>query len=288
MKLYYRISDKSYEKPKLIGATKEVCLMNFCRVFKYSIFDCNPPEIRVIADRCERPTIKMLADSGLPYTLTDKGNAGSFRVALELAIEEAADDEPVYFCEDDYLHLDKAPQLIAEGIKRAEYLTLYDHPDKYTRDYDGGEISKVIKTTSCHWRYTASTCMTFASRPKILKEDLEIWKEFTDGDHPHDHFIFQKLAKEKRRRLAVCLPGAACHTDLTYSGRMHHMLVEPWAIEMMVVQREDDIWENLRDWAPEKAASFLQMKEAMLGERQGWERLIALDALHKQSLIGPI
>src|SRR5205809_219162 len=100
MKLYYRISDKSYEKQKLIGATKEVCLMNFCRVFHNFIFG-GSPQIRIIADRCERPTIKMLADAGLPFTMTDKGNAGSFRVALDLAIEEAADDEPVYFCEDD-------------------------------------------------------------------------------------------------------------------------------------------------------------------------------------------
>jgi hypothetical protein len=261
--------------------------MNFCRVFHELIFG-DYPQIRVIADRCERTTIKMLAESGLPYTVTDKGNAGSLMLTLELALEECADDEPFYVCEDDYLHLDKAPDLIVEGVRRAEYVTLYDHPDKYTRDYDGGEISKVIKTASSHWRYTASTCMTFASKPKILKEDLAIWKEFTEGDHPHDHFIFQKLAKEKRRRLAVCIPGAACHTDLTYSGRMHHMLVEPWAIEMMAVQREEEIWENLGNWAPEKAASFLQMKEAMLTERKGWERLIALDALHKQSLIGPI
>jgi hypothetical protein len=187
----------------------------------------------------------------------------------------------VYFCEDDYLHLQKSPVLLKEGSKRADYVTLYDHPDKYTHFYDGGELSKVIKTPSSHWRYTASTCMTFGTKAGILKEDMEIWKEFTDGDHPHDHFIFKKLSENKRRRLAVCIPGAACHTDLTFSGRVHHLMIEPWAIEMMIAQREDDIEARL----PNMPESFKETKDSLLANRTGWERLIALDALHKEASI---
>lgn len=283
MKLYYRISDKSYEKQKLLGATKEVCLTNFCRVFEKIIFENveNPnviPPIRIIADRCSRDTLKMLRSTGIPLIITDYGNAGSLRYALDLAIKENQDDELVYFCEDDYLHLDNAPIFLQEGIKRADYVTLYDHPDKYTSMYDGGEISKVIKTTSSHWRYTASTCMTFGTKVKTLKDDMEIWNEFISGDHPHDHFIFRKLSEEKKRRLIVCIPGVACHTDLTFSGRVHHVLIDPWAIEMMIHQREHDI----EQCSFSKSESFQQLKESMIKERTGWNRLVALDALFKQ------
>lgn len=287
MRLYYRISDRGYTKPKLLGATKEVCLMNFCRVFADLIFqkDKQPPPVRIIADRCEPKTLQMLSGSGLPVTVTDKGNAGSLRVALNLALEECSEDETVYFCEDDYLHLPKAPVALAEGIRRADYVTLYDHPDKYTHFYDGGEISKVIKTASSHWRYTASTCMTFATKPKILRADMPIWEEFTSEDHPHDHFIFKKLFEQSRRRLAVCIPGLACHTDMTFSGRVSHMLIEPWAIEMMMEQRERDIAFNLSKMTESKRADFLEMKSALLESRTGWEKLIALDALFKQTSI---
>jgi hypothetical protein len=279
MKLYYRISDNSYEKQKLMGTTKEVCLANFCKAFVDVIFanmsNGQPPPIRIIADRCNNNTMKLLHSTGLPVITTDYGNAGSLKAALDMAIKDEAEDELVYFCEDDYLHIGKSPTLLQEGIKRADYVTLYDHPDKYTRLYDGGEYSKVIKTDSSHWRYTTSTCMTFGTKVKTLKQDMDVWNEFISGDHPHDHFIFKKLTEEKRRRLAVCIPGAACHTDLTFSGKANHVLMEPWAIEMMIEQREKDI-DCLED---------REMKNALLKNRTGWERLIALDALFKQSAI---
>lgn len=269
MKVFYRISDKSYEKQKLMGATKEVCLKNFMSVF-------SGHNITIIADRCTQETLEMVKSYTSSVVPTDKGNAGSFNHALLLGMSQA-DDELVYFCEDDYLHTDKSPVLLQEGIKRADYVTLYDHPDKYTSFYDGGEISKVVKTASSHWRYTASTCMTFASKCKTLKEDRDIWMEFTRDDHPHDHFAFKKLG-DKRRRLAVCIPGAACHTDLTFSGRVNHVLMEPWAIQMMIEQRESEI-------ASIDDAEFIQMKEALLRDRHGWEKLVALDALFKKSLL---
>lgn len=287
MKLYYRISDQSYEKQKLIGATKEVCLMNFCKAFAPVIFgdvseqpgdiDFEPP-IKIICDNCSRKTIKMVADTGLPYTVTAEGNAGSLWKTLNLAMTECEDSEFVYFCEDDYLHLGSAPNLLKEGAKRSDYVTLYDHPDKYTRHYNGGEISKVIKTASSHWRYTASTCMTFGVKIGTLREDAEIWKKHTPETHPHDHKIFTELHEEKNRRLIVCIPGVACHTDLTLSGSMMHMLMEPWAIDLMIEQLSNEI-------DGEEDASdpvFAGMRAKLLEGKQGWERLVALDALRLQ------
>jgi hypothetical protein len=265
MKLYYRISDNSYKKQKLIGATKEVCLINFMKAF-------HEIPMTIIADKCSEETHCMLSEVNKNHNTvsTDYGNAGSLRHAIELAISECEDNEVIYFAEDDYLHLRNSPTLIKEGIKRSEYVTLYDHPDKYTSQYNGGEFSKVIKTESSHWRYTISTCMTFGSTVKTLKEDLDIWKKFTNETHPHDHLIFKELGKEKRRRLAVCIPGAACHTDLEYSQRTKKMLIEPWAIQLMIDQLRKEIGIDAdADW---------------IARKSGTDRLLALDALRKNGM----
>lgn len=283
MKLFYRISDKSYSKPKLIGTDKEFCLMNFVCAFGETIFG-NPvnsktppaedfvPPMKIICDRCERTTVKMISDTGIPFTVTDDGNAGSFRVALQLATA-GDDDDLVYFVEDDYLHLNTAPKLLEEGIQRADYVSLYDHPDKYTRFYNGGEYSKVIKTESSHWRFTASTCMTFAAKVKTLKEDMEVWLKYTAGEHPHDHHIFTELGK-KGRKLAIPIPGAACHTDLTFSGEIGKQLIEPWAIQM-VTERLQGILDEYR------GSYYRNTRGVALFQKEGWERLVILDSLRQ-------
>src|SRR4051812_46079843 len=107
MKLYYRISDNSYKKPKLMGATKEVCLKNFLSVFGHD-------NVTVIADKCEESTKEMLHKYFKKITCTERGNAGSLIRTIEMAVEENEDDELIYFVEDDYLHLPKAKQMLEE------------------------------------------------------------------------------------------------------------------------------------------------------------------------------
>ncbi|CAE7860296.1 flbA [Symbiodinium microadriaticum] len=155
---------------KLPGSDKEVCLKNFCYAFQREIFSEGvEPPVRILADNCERKTIKMLLGTGLPVTATNFGNAGSLRKAFELALEEGEEEDIAYFVEDDYLHLPNAPQILREGIHVADYITLYDHPDKYTRAYGGGETSK----------------------------DKSIWDNWTKGDHPHDHKAFTELGEKR-------------------------------------------------------------------------------------------
>jgi len=275
MKLYYRISDKSYEKQKLIGATKKVCLNNFLEVFE----EVDTCDIMILCDNCEPETIEMVKATGLIFGIGEEGNAGSLRTALGGALAMCEDDELVYFCEDDYLHLPNAPTLLEEGIKRADYVTLYDHPDKYSRFYNGGEHSKVIRTPSSHWRYTASTCMTFGVKAKTLREDMETWKKFTSEDHPHDYHIFTELG-EKKRRLAVCIPGAACHTDLTFSGTVNYMTIDPWAVQMMIDMIEEELANKVRASAL-RAGEYVEIRTSLVGNKTGPERLMALDAMRQ-------
>lgn len=269
LRLYYRISDKSYHKAKLPGSNKDICLMNFCKAFANDIFSemsNNTTPMKIIADNCERKTIKMLMSTGIPTSITDVGNAGSLRCAFEVALEEGEEEDVVYFCEDDYLHLESSSRVLKEGVTIAEYVTLYDHPDKYTRAYGGGEVSKVMRTMSSHWRFTQSTCMTFGCKVKTLRKDKPIWDKWIGGEHPHDHKVFTELG-EQGRKLAVCIPGTACHTDLTFSGTINNVMIDTWAIELMIEQLEYNLGEKN------------EMYQLLVGNKTGWNKLVALDAL---------
>lgn len=235
MHIFYRISDNG-NKSKFPGAKKDICLSNFLEVFT----GC---PITVIADKCLPETIVWLkeksnfwnAGSGLPKIITTTiGNAPdvmSNTIELSLSLP---DDYIVYMVEDDYLHLSQplqfktnCLQLIQEGLERFDYVTLYDHPDKYESEYNFGESCKVFKTLHSHWRQTISTTLTYATTVKTLKEDLKSW--FTLR---WDHIIFSSLT-QKGRVLALCLPGAACHMDLAYSSGKQKSLIEPWAINLI-------------------------------------------------------
>jgi hypothetical protein len=268
MHLFYRISDKSYVKPKMPGATKEVCLKNFLScfadlIFTDAVFKGKQPPILIIADNVTRETWKMVNDTGLPVIETSLGNAGSAFRAVEIAVDTLDNDDIVYFSEDDYLHTGRAVKLIEDGLKHSDYVTLYDHPDKYTKCYNGGETSKVILTANSHFRYTVSTCMTFGTKVRTLIEDIDIWRKWTANDHPFDHQIFGEL-REKSRSLIVPIPGAACHMDLTFHTQVKTLMMEDWAIEYLIQEFE-------KTMGPEA--------KAILGNRKGWERLKVAEAV---------
>ena len=222
MKIFYRISDNSYVKPRF--GDKRRCLENFL-----STFSPAADELVIVADRCGEPTIEMirqacavaaiqLPDSSLHRT--DIGNgAGSWRYALQLALQ-LPDTEPIYFLEDDYLHLPGSRDLLAEGLSIAAYATLYDHPDKYVpREQggnpfvqNGGESTRVLRTLSSHWKLTNSTTMTFATTVGVLRADLNVWDAHTRQAHPNDFAAFVDLHR-KGRTLAVSIPGRSTHCD---------------------------------------------------------------------------
>ena len=126
MRIIYRISDQSFNKPRVPGATKKRCLANFLNIFG----GCD--NITIIADNCEE-SLPFIKQADRPYEETHFGNSKSFIHAVEKALDFK--ENIVYFVEDDYYHRQDAPQLITEGLKVGDYITLYDHPDKYTKIY---------------------------------------------------------------------------------------------------------------------------------------------------------
>jgi len=220
MKIYYRISNNSYKKNKLEHATKQYCLSNFLSEFRVP-----ENEINLIADNVtDQNLLDFIQKSKVDnIEYTSLNNAQSFKYVFNKAIE-LNDDELVYFIEDDYLHLPNSFSCIKEALELSEYVSLYDHPDKYHNHSDGGdnpfienggEITRVIKTQSSHWKLTNSTTMTFASRVKVLKEDSDIWYKHLQGSHPNDFIAFLDL-RDKGRTLITPIPALSTHIELSY------------------------------------------------------------------------
>ncbi len=121
-------------------------------------------------------------------------------------------DTILYFLEDDYLHKPGWVDLLFEAFTLpVEYVTLYDHKDKYNA-YPK-LASKLFLTPSCHWRTTPSTTNTFATRFRTLKRDMAIQRRFSLGRKiTADHDKFCCLGK-KGAILISSIPGWSTHAD---------------------------------------------------------------------------
>lgn len=224
MKLYYRVSNNSNDKLKVPNITKESCLTNALTHFQPYV-----DEFFIVADNVtDVELLNFLLEIDNKYNnviveYTSLGNAGSFWFLFQKALT-LDDAEEVYFLEDDYIHKKNSFTVLSEGLKRADYVTLYDHLDMYTNHSDGGdnpfienggEVTRVILTPSSHFKLTISTTLTFASTVSVLKDDFEIWNHFTGGIHVSDFHAFVAL-KQKGKSLITCIPGLSTHACIGY------------------------------------------------------------------------
>jgi hypothetical protein len=210
MYLFYRISKQ--KKKLLPGATKSRCLQNFLEIF-------GRENLTIVAENCDADTEQFIENQMLTYEPTD----------LSYCLEQAAQTNgTVYFVEDCYIHRTPAQLLLTEGLTLAPYVTLYDAPEKYGPEATDGEISKVMRTESCHWRYTESTGGSFATTGEVLREDWDILSNW--GSNPN--YALWPALREKERELAVCIPGAA--SDISQVEQ-----VEDWAIDHMIYELID-------------------------------------------------
>jgi hypothetical protein len=218
----YRLSDNGYAKIKFPHATKIHCLENCLKHFDINnvhLFVDTTNLIQATRDVVEQiDSTRFFGD--LNYYVGGS-SAGSWRHVFDYALKNFKDDDVVYFLEDDYLHLPGSENAILEGITIADYVSLYDHNDKYIPgsqggnpyiDTDGGEFTKVFRTKSHHWKLTNSTTMTFATTIRQLKKDEQTWRDFTQGSHPNDFHCFLAL-RELGRSLITPIPGLSTHCE---------------------------------------------------------------------------
>lgn len=163
-----------------------------------------------------------IGDSFLQYEkqieIINCGNeAASFSRTLDLVrSRNYSDDTIVYFLEDDYLHRPKWPEILLEAFTLPiSYVSLYDHLDKYIDSGYESLVSKIFVTDSIHWRTVPSTCNSYATKFKTLKEDFEIHKHYSDAS-PNgismDHNKFVHLSN-LGKILITSIPGYSTHCD---------------------------------------------------------------------------
>ena len=122
-------------------------------------------------------------------------------------INDWDDHDIIYLVEDDYMHFPgwtTVLQNVYDMYDSINYVSLYDHPDKYTPRYQGLQ-SQIIVSNYCHWRTVPSSCGTFAGRVKTFKEDLDIHMGSLG-----DHNKFTLLA-ERNRNIISAMPAFATH-----------------------------------------------------------------------------
>lgn len=221
MKIVYRISDVGYNKVKPDYINNETCLKNFCNIFFDNIHD-----ILIIADNISEATNTMIqkyiSRDQILYVSVGHG-AGTFNLALNEVLK-GKDEEVVYFVENDYLHKNKSPEILKEGLSLgASFVSLYDHPDKYIGPSQGGnpyceggaEDTRVYLTDNCHWKITNSTTMTFASTVGTLRRVEPILRKWTQGSYPDDFKMFLEL-REHNELLITSIPGYATHGETAW------------------------------------------------------------------------
>ena len=214
MHVIYRISDNGYPKEKPEYINNASCYRSALFVFGKSAWT-------VIADNASEETKALVEEcSGEIKHVKIGHGAGTFNTALDIALG-LPDDEIVYFLENDYLHRYNADKVLESAFDlEFDYVTLYDHPDKYLNPYEGGnpfcsnrsESTRVYLGKHCHWKLTNSTTMTFAAKVKTLKEDESILRKWTKETYPYDFQMFTELT-QRGRRLASPLPGYSTHGE---------------------------------------------------------------------------
>lgn len=214
--VYYRLASRpaAGEKEKLLGADKEACLKNCIAVF-------GRDNLCVYGDRLDEDTKNVVHRSEARLIETDEGSGGgNFRAAAQNAMR-LPEETFIYLVEDDFLHRPEAPQILIDGIELgAEYVTLYDHPDKYLAPTQGGnplvrkggEKTTLLCGKRCHWKITNSTVMTFATTAGQLRKDWKTFLRYCGGRYTDDYKLFRELGW-RGRKLLSSVPGFATHCE---------------------------------------------------------------------------
>lgn len=223
MKVIYRISNAGYKKNKPPYVNPKTIFLHFLKVFLGH-------DIYVVADNLLDETYEFLCLHFPKDRIfrTQLSNAGAFMYAVDYAITHFKDTDVVYFAEDDYIYRLSAPRIIEEGLTIADYSSGYDHPDKYINHCDGGpnyhiseggELTRVVITKSSHWKFTNSSCMTFATTVRILKRDLDVYKKYCSTSHPNDFPMFEELIQIRKSKLVSPIPSVSTHGEYEWLAK---------------------------------------------------------------------
>ena len=131
-----------------------------------------------------------------------------FSYKLAYSIVEDPNDL-IYFVENDYLHIkgwvNKITTLF-NTYSNINYVSLYDHNDKYFLPMYDNLVAKIFTTENHHWRNTPSTCGTYIIKNSLFREDYDIHINL-QGDH--NKYLW--LNEHRNRFVLTPIPGLSTH-----------------------------------------------------------------------------
>ncbi len=140
----------------------------------------------------------------------------SFLYLLNYIRTQSYPDNTIVYClEDDYPHKPGWTEIVREGFSPMriafDYITLYDHRDKYTYEMYRHLTSEICVSKSVHWRTIPSTTNTWITLAKTLREDFDIFWAYKNQDHEK----FLTLGR-RGRKIGSCIPGFSTHAHIEH------------------------------------------------------------------------
>ena len=228
MRIIFRTSEHITYKKKL-NRNPIYCLKNALKNFPNCTWN-------IILDNVSLKTKKKYEDvinKNCIISINENNNSNALMHVLQLCLDlkinqnfkKIKENEIIYFLENDYIHIKNSKLIMLEGFDlNADYISLYDHPDKYYLKKNNiiikdqlynNETSKVLLSNNCHWKTTHSTTMTFAVKKNILSLDFGIFQKLLKRSIPRDKRLFEQLSK-KGRTLITPIPSYSTHIEREY------------------------------------------------------------------------
>jgi hypothetical protein len=185
----------------------EKCFINLLNTIEGKNVD-----LHVIMDgNSENNFINKYKDKYTLYTINKGSDYGSYLETYKyVKTLNIGNDDLIYFLENDYLHVDNWVEEIVTLFQTypqgLNYVSLYDHNDKYFLPMYDDLVSKIFTTKTKHWRTTPSTCGSYIIPKNIFIEDEEV---NTGGPGDHDKFLY--LNSTKNRFVLTPIPGLSTH-----------------------------------------------------------------------------
>jgi hypothetical protein len=156
-------------------------------------------------------------DDRIHTTKTFKGGSDwasynfTWRYARDLNI---GDDDVLFLAENDYMYLPNWPEAVLElygTYLGLDYVSLYDHPDKYNYRVYPSLTCNIYITKNYHWRTTPSTTGSLIFKKRILEEDFDLFMS-----NPSDFGRFEILRETKQRSVLSPIPSLSTHCEVEY------------------------------------------------------------------------
>lgn len=184
----YRIYPGISKKPAYFSDDKrkmaELCFFSLikalgnCEYHIWVILDNCPVSYEdIFTKHCLKEKLTFIHDKGI-------GNALTFEHQLNILLEQQFSDI-IMFAEDDYFYLKNAVQEGVDFLQSrddVDFVTLFDHKNYYDLPLHLIKGEK-ISHNDREWKTVNSTCLTFITRKKSIKDTLNIFLTYKQKNY---------------------------------------------------------------------------------------------------------